>query len=140
MFSFGNSHHIVTCGFWAFRAPPHHTPPRFSKSSWYLFSKISKRNLSCDRAPHTERTLWYVKSLERLFLAPQRKSSSDRPFRYNFQPHNQVLRMHCQGLCKIGFALFCLLRKILNIRTRKTILSNPFQIFFIECRFLKFSI
>ena len=70
MFSFGNSHPIVTRGSGVSRSAPHHTPPRFSKSSKYLFSKISKTNLSCDRAPHTERTLWYVKSLERLFLAP----------------------------------------------------------------------
>ena len=35
MFSFGNNHPIVTRGSRVSRSPPHHTPPRFSQSSWY---------------------------------------------------------------------------------------------------------
>ena len=37
MFTFGNSHPSVTRGSHVSRAPPHHTAPRFSQSSWYFF-------------------------------------------------------------------------------------------------------
>ena len=36
----GNSHPIETRGSRVSRAPPHHTPPRFSKSSWYVNSEL----------------------------------------------------------------------------------------------------
>ena len=41
MLSFGNSHPIVTRGSQVSRAPPQHTPPRFSKSS-----RINQREFS----------------------------------------------------------------------------------------------
>ena len=40
MLSLGNSHPFVTRGYRVSRAPPHHTSPRFSKSSWYVFLTI----------------------------------------------------------------------------------------------------
>ena len=47
MLSFGNSHPIVTRGSRVSRAPPHHTLPRFSQSSWYknIIQKASNKNV-----------------------------------------------------------------------------------------------
>ena len=41
---FGQSHPIVTHG--VSRAPPHHTSPAFSKSSWYIYTR-SITDYSC---------------------------------------------------------------------------------------------
>ena len=46
MCPFRNNYPIVTRGSHVSRALPHHIPPRFSKSSWYLFCESITMNLN----------------------------------------------------------------------------------------------